>query len=227
VRVGILGGTGPLGRGLALRLAAAGAEVVLGSRDAARGGAAAAELLAAWPTRRLVLEGAGNEEAAGGDLVVLATPWEAASATAGQLRQQLAGKVVVSVASALVRQGRELHALVPARGSVAAAVASALPASAVAAAGHHLPAGPLADLDAELDADVLVCADGAEAKEATMALFASVAGLRPLDAGSLASAGALESFTAVLATLNIRYKARSALRLAGLAVAGGPGERAR
>ena len=220
VQVGILGGTGPLGRGLTARLAAAGIEVVIGSRDEARASAVAAEVVDAWVGRTLPIRGAGNEEAAAADLVVLATPWDAALPTARSLARALSGKVVVSVANALVRQGREMHALVPPRGSIAAAVQAALPGTAVAAAGQHLPASVLADLEAELAADVLVCADSDEARESTMGLFGSIAGLRPLDAGSLASASAIEAFTAVLITLNIRYKAHSTLRLEGLHGAG-------
>jgi NADPH-dependent F420 reductase len=216
MRVGILGGTGPLGRGLALRLAAHGTEVVVGSREADRASDVVKELLGAWPGRSLPLAAAANESAAQSDLVVLATPWDAAVPTAGQLAPLLGGKVVVSVGNALVRQGREMHALVPPRGSVAAAVQAALPGSAVAAAGHHLPAATLADLGDELEADVLVCGDSDEAKSATMALFSGIAGLRALDAGSLASAAAVEAFTAVLVTLNMRYRAHSTLRVAGL-----------
>lgn len=199
-----------------MRLAAAGHEVVIGSRDEERAAAAAAELLDSWPDRRLVVSGAGNETASASDLVVLATPWDAALPTVRQLRDALAGKTVVSVANALVKQGREMHALVPARGSVAASVQAALPRSAVAAAAHHLPAATLAELASPLGADVLVCADDDDARSAAMALVDSIDGLRAIDAGSLASAGAVEAFTAVLITVNIRYKAHSMLRLVGL-----------
>jgi predicted dinucleotide-binding enzyme len=99
---------------------------------------------------------------------------------------------------------------------VAASVQAALPGSKVAAACQHLPASTLADLDATLESDVLVCADSAEARSATMDLLASVPGLRPVDAGSLASAAAIEAFTAVLITVNMRYKAHTTLRLGGL-----------
>ncbi len=215
MRVGILGGTGPLGRGLALRLAASGTEVVIGSRQAERARAVAGELCGTLG-RELAIAGEANDVACGTELVVLAAPWDAAVPTALSLAEVLTGKVVVSVANALVRQGREMHALVPPRGSVAAGVQAALPGSAVAAAGHHLPADTLADLEAPVDADVLVCADAEEAKKATMDLFGRVSGLRALDAGSLASAAAVEAFTAVLVTLNMRYKAHSTLRLAGL-----------
>lgn len=216
MRVGILGGTGPLGRGLALRLAAAGTEVVIGSRDAERARAVVGELVDAWPGRRLALRGEENHEAAGAELVVMAPPWDAAVPTALSLADTLAGKVVVSVGNALVRQGREMHALMPPRGSVAAGVQAALPRSAVAAAGHHLPADTLADLEASLDADVLVCADDDAAKKAAIDLVEQMPGLRALDAGSLASAAAVEAFTAVLVTLNMRYKGHSTLRIAGL-----------
>ena len=216
VRVGILGGTGPLGRGLALRLAAAGSEVVIGSRDAERGASLVAELLASRPDHRLSLTGTGNEEAARGEIVVVATPWEAAVPTARPLAEALAGKVVVSVANALVRQGREMHALVLPRGSVAAGLQAALPLSRVTAAGHHLPADRLADLDDDLRADVLVCGDDEAARDDTAGLIASVPGLRPLHAGSLASASAVEAFTAVLISLNMRYKAHSTLQIVGI-----------
>jgi NADPH-dependent F420 reductase len=216
VRVGILGGTGPLGRGLAVRLAASGAEVVVGSRLAERAEAVVADVVAAWPGRNLSIAGAGNEAAAAAETVVLATPWDAAVPTARSLAGALEGKVVVSVANALVRQGREMHALVLPRGSVAAAVQAVLPGSEVTAAGHHLPADRLADLDDDLRADVLVCGDSEAARDATAALYGTVTGLRPLIAGSLASASAVEAFTAVLITMNMRYKAHSTLQIAGI-----------
>jgi hypothetical protein len=216
VLVGILGGTGPLGRGLALRLAAAGTSVTLGSRDPERAASVAAEIVAAWSDRSLAIGGAGNETAGGADLVVVATPWEAAVSTVREIEGVLAGKVVVCVANALIREGKEMLAVIPPRGSVAAGVAAALPDARVAAAGHHLPAHVLGDLDRPLVSDVLVCSDHAEAKSAAMDLMGLIAGLRPLDAGGLAAASAVEAFTAVLVGLNIRYKAQSTLGLLGL-----------
>ena len=107
-------------------------------------------------------------------------------ATVRAAGQALAGKVVVSMANALVKDGREMLALIPPRGSVAAALQAALPGSMVAAAFHHLPASELEDLDSGLEADVLVCSDHAEATRPTMDLVGAIDGLRPLDAGSLA-----------------------------------------
>src|SRR5579875_1405016 len=118
--VGILGGTGPAGRALGTRLAASGTPVVLGSRTEARGAEIAREVRAAWPGRALALSGGSNAAAAAADLVVVATPWEGAASTVIELAEALAGKVVVSMVNALARFGREFHALVPVRGSVAA-----------------------------------------------------------------------------------------------------------
>ncbi|MDA8070417.1 MAG: NADPH-dependent F420 reductase [Actinomycetota bacterium] len=218
MHIGILGGTGPLGRGLAVRLAAAGHQVAIGSRDAARATAVCEELRGAWPDRSLALAGMGNAAAvaAGAGTVVLATPWEAALGTVADLGEDLAGATVVSVGNALVRQGREAHALVPPRGSVAAMVQAALPASAVVAAGHHLPARSLADLDHDLRSDVLVCSDHPEAATAVVSLLDSVPGLRGVAAGSLAQAAAIEAFTAVLVTVNMTHRVHSTLQLAGL-----------
>jgi NADPH-dependent F420 reductase len=216
VHVGILGGTGPLGRGLALRLADGGVAVSLGSRDPERADALVAELVRRWPGRELGIVGVANSAAAQAEIVVLATPWDAAVPTARELAGSLRGKVVVSVANVIVKQGREMLALAPPRGSLAEALQAALPDASVVGACHHLPAGPLGDLETLLDADVLVCSDHPEATEVTMAMLGVVEGLRPLDAGSLDVAGAIEAFTAVLASLNVRYRVRSTLRLAGL-----------
>jgi 8-hydroxy-5-deazaflavin:NADPH oxidoreductase len=216
VHVGILGGTGPAGRGVAVRLAEVGVEVTIGSRDAERAAGVVSELLGRWPGRDLAIAGGDNARAAAADLVVVATPWDSCIPTVRALRDPLAGKVVVSMANALQKEGREMLALVPPRGSVAAAVQAALPDSPVAAAFHHLPASEMENLESGLEADVLVCSDHPQATAATLELVERMRGLRPLDAGSLNQAAAIEAFTAVCITLNIRHKVHSTLRLAGI-----------
>jgi NADPH-dependent F420 reductase len=216
MHVGILGGTGPAGRGLAVRLAAAGNQVTLGSRDAQRAADVANHVVTRWPDRRLSIGGADNAGAAGADVVVLATPWDSAVSTLTPIRDLLANRVVISMANALVKEGREMWALVPPRGSVAAAVQAALPTALVAAAFHHLPASEMENLDSGLQADVLVCSDHSEATAQTVTLIDAMPGLRPLDAGSLNQAAAIEAFTAVCITLNIRYKVHSTLRMEGM-----------
>ena len=214
--MGILGGTGPAGRGVAARLADAGVRVTIGSRDAGRAVGVAADVVDRWPGRNLEISGAENAGAAKAEVVVVATPWDSAVATVRALREPLTGKVVVSMANALVKEGREVLALMPPRGSMAAAVQAVLPESLVAAAFHHLPASEMEDLESGLQADVLVCSDHPEATAITVGMVERVGGLRPLDAGSLSQAAAIEAFTAVCITLNIRHKAHSTLRIAGI-----------
>lgn len=125
------------------------------------------------------------------------------------------------MANALVKVGSEFQALIPPRGSVAAAVQAEIPKALVAAAFHHVPARELGDLAHPLDGDVLVCSDHSEAHAATAELIEAIPGLRPLDAGSLSNAGPIEAFTAVILNLNIRYRVRSGIRLPGIEVAKG------
>ena len=216
MHVGILGGTGPAGRGVAVRLADAGIRVTVGSRDAERAALIVAELEDKVPEVAPMIEGADNAGAAAAELVVVATPWDSVVPTVRALREPLAGKVVISMANALIREGKEMLPLVPPRGSVAAAVQAALPDSLVAAAFHHVPASEMENLDSGLEADVLVCSDHPAATTATVGLVEQIRGLRPLDAGSLNQAAAIEAFTAVCITLNIRHKAHSTLRLSGI-----------
>jgi len=123
--------------------------------------------------------------------------------------------VVVSMANALIKEGREFLALMPPRGSVAATLQAVLPRSLVSASFHHLPASDMETLDHPMAADVLVCSDYPEASEATVALVDRIEGLRGIDAGSLSQAAAIEAFTAVLITVNIRHKVHAAVQLAG------------
>lgn len=216
MHVGIVGGTGPAGMGLALRLAAAGVQVTVGSRTAERATEKVGEALERWADRDLRIDAVQNGSAADADLVVLATPWDAAVATATGLADALAGKVVVSMANALQRVGDEFQPLIPPRGSVAESVQAALERSHVGAAFHHVPARLLGNLDQEMDSDVLVCGDRPQAIAQTEELVASIPGLRPVTAGSLSLAGAIEAFTGVLLNVNVRHKARASIKLTGL-----------
>ena len=219
MRVGVLGGTGPAGNGLAARLASVGVGVVIGSRSADRARAACETIAERWPGRSLDLSGAENGTAAEAEIVVVATPWDAAASTAASVAKQLEGKVVISMANALAKVGDEFEPLVPPRGSVAAHVQHATPASLVAAAFHHLPARTLANLDRPVESDVLICSDHPSAYEATAELVDLIPNLRPLNAGSLSNAGPIEAITAVLLQLNVRYRARAAVRLTGIDLA--------
>jgi NADPH-dependent F420 reductase len=216
VRIGIIGGTGPAGTGLALRLAVAGYEVVVGSRSADRSREVVAELVAAWPGRGIEIGAGDNAEAAACDLVVVATPWDSAATVVSENAAALTGKVVVTMANALVRVGKEFQPLVPPRGSIAAHVQAAIPASRVVAAMQHIPAKELGNLDHHVDSDVLICSDFPDAIEVVSDIVAKIPGCRPLNTGGLSNALALEAFTAVLLQLNVRYKTRVAPRLTGI-----------
>jgi hypothetical protein len=214
--VAILGGTGALGRGLAARLAAAGHPVTLGSRDAARAAASAAELAAKLaPTVDVnhLLSGAANSDAAATHgLVLLATPWDASGESLSELARPLAGAVVVSAINPLGFDADGPYALQVAEGSAAEQVAALLPDSQVAAAFHHLSAPSLLKLDHDLTGeDVLVCADDDTARQAALELTTAVTGVPGIDAGPLRQARQLEAFTAVLISINKRYATRSGL----------------
>ena len=224
MRIGILGGTGPAGKALAARLASVGFDVVVGSRSKYRAMEVVDNLLEQWPDRRLPIVAADNAGAASTDVVVIATPWDGATQTATSVRDHLRGKVVMSMANALTRLGKEFQPLVPPRGSVAASVQAAVPECLVAAAFHHVPAKELGDLNEPIESDVLICSDHASAVEVTSEIVAKIPNMRPLNAGELAMATPIESFTAVLLQLNLHYKTRVALKLTGIA---GDGQQAR
>jgi 8-hydroxy-5-deazaflavin:NADPH oxidoreductase len=216
MRIGILGGTGPAGRGLAARLASIGYPTVIGSRSKYRAMEVRDSLVEQWPVLAEMLEAGDNAEAADCDLVVIATPWDSAAGTAQENADALAGKIVISMANALVRVNKEFQPLVPPRGSVAAHVQAAVPKCRLVAAFHHLPATELGQIDHPIDSDVLICGDDSSAVREVSEIVAKFPGCRPLDAGELSNATAIEAFTAVLLQLNVRYKTRVAPKLTGI-----------
>jgi len=216
MQIGILGATGPAGSALGVRLASVGFDVVLGSRQLQRATEGVDRLRADWPDLQLPLVPGDNEAAADADVVVIATPWESAATTAQSLADRLAGKVLVSMANALVRVGTEFQPLVPPRGSVAGHVQAAVRDAHVVAAFHHLPAKELGHLGHPIDSDVLICGDVKSAVHTVMEITEKIPGCRPLDAGELSNATAIEAFTAVLLQLNVRYKTRVAPKLTGI-----------
>ncbi len=209
--VGILGGTGPAGRGVAVRLAAAGHDVVLGSRDAERATQVASTL-------QRGITGASNDDAARSEIVVVATPWDSAVATVRSVRETLAGKIVISMVNALTKEGREMLPLYPPRGSMAAQIAASLPDSRVVGAFHHLPASEMENLESGLAADVVIFGDDAAARTAVETLVNEMPGLRAVVAGTMSLASAVEAFTAVCISINIRHKAHCYVTLAGLSI---------
>jgi NADPH-dependent F420 reductase len=217
MRIGIFGGTGPAGSALGARLASVGYSVILGSRSKDRAQEAKNAITTEWPDLALDIDGGDNAEAAGADLVVIATPWDSAATTAHEHADALKDKVVVCMANALIRVGGEFQPLVPPRGSVAAHVHAAVPECRLVAAFHHLPAKELGNLGHPIeDVDVLICSDDPAATKVVSEIVDKLPGCRPLDAGQLSNAMAIEAFTAVLLQLNVRYKTRVAPKLTGI-----------
>lgn len=205
MKVAVVGGTGDFGLALAQRLAEAGADVVIGSRDAGRAQAKAVEAGAAG--------GAANADAVHGvDVVVLAVKAEAALPTAAELADAIGDTPVVSVASELRFAKNGVHPTEDER-SIAERTQELLRAP-VAAGLHSLAAASLAR--GKADGDALVCGDDAGAKDLALELASLVVAGRALDAGPLASARALEGMTAVIVNLNRRYKGHAGVRIVGL-----------
>ncbi|MEU8303995.1 NADPH-dependent F420 reductase [Actinomadura sp. NPDC048955] len=209
--IGILGGTGDQGKGLARRFALAGHRVTIGSRKAERAQAAADELGAGLP-----VSGAENPVAAGGsDVVIVAVPWDGHRATLESLRAELAGKIVVDCVNPLgFEKGKGAFALPVEEGSAAEQAAAVLPDSRVVAAFHHVSARLLLDPEVdEMELDVLVLGNDREATDLVQALAGRIPGMRGVYGGRLHNAHQIEAFTANLISMNRRYKAHAGLRI--------------
>lgn len=206
MQIALLGGTGDIGQGLALRLAHdTSHDVVVGSRDAQKAHARADEYEAELAGRDVdaSIGAAENPEAAAGaDIVVLSVPAYYLSDTVEAVADALADAVLVSPAVGMQRDEAGLHYNPPGVGSVTELAAQAAPDDVpVVGAFHNLAAGRLANLDASLGWDVPVVGDDDDAKEAVTTVVDEIEGLRPLDAGPLANAGEVESLTALLINL--------------------------
>ena len=212
----ILGGTGPEGKGLALRLAMAGEPVTIGSRDAARGAAAAGELAALASGTQI--QGADNAgAAASGDVVFLAFPYEGQRATLEQLGDVLAGKVVVNVIAPMAfERGKGARAVEVEAGSAAQEAQQLLPDSRVVAAFQNVSAEELQETGHAMEGDVVVCSDHADAKRLVMGLADKINNLRGVDGGSLANAKYVEQITPMLVNINRIYKVHSSIKIVGI-----------
>jgi NADPH-dependent F420 reductase len=217
--VTIVGATGDLGFGLALRLARAGVAVTIGSRDADRAAEAAARVAAAVPGAKV--DGLANPEAAAAnDLVVLSVPFATQAATLRSLREALrAGTVLLDVTVPLAAAvgGRPTRVLSVWQGSAAQQAQELVPAGVTVVSGlHTVAARHLSALDHELDEDTLLAGDDRAAKARVAELIGLIPGLRPIDAGRLEMARITEQLTALTIGINIRHKATAGLKITGL-----------
>jgi NADPH-dependent F420 reductase len=214
----IIGGTGALGYGLALRWARAGREVVIGSRKPERAEEAAEKVAAAVPDAKV--EGLGNEDAAKrGPIVFLTVPFRAQSETLNNLREALAeGQMLVdcTVPTAAAVSGKATRTVGVWQGSAAQQAQEMVPDGVtVISALHTVSASALAD-DEPLDEDILVCGDKKADKTRVAALIEEIEGLRAVNAGALETARIVETLTPMLISINIRYKAHAGIKVTGL-----------
>jgi hypothetical protein len=215
----IVGGTGALGYGLALRLGLTGTPVVIGSRDAGRAHEAAARASAQVPGGRF--GGAQNAEAvAGCELVILSVPFRSQSETLTNLKNVLTPDQLVidaTVPLAAAVSGKATRLLGVWQGSAAEQAQEMVPDGVrVVSAFHTVSASLLADLDHALDEDVLVCGDRRVDKDRVMELVDRIAGLRPVNAGALEMARIVEGLTPLIISINVRNKINAGIRITGL-----------
>jgi NADPH-dependent F420 reductase len=215
----IVGGTGALGAGLALRWAKAGRSVVIGSRSAERAVEAAARVREAVPGAEV--EGLENEEAARrGEVVFLTVPFRAQSENLNNLRGALQpGQILVdcTVPLAAAVSGKATRSLGVWQGSAAQQAQEMVPDGVTVVSTLHTVAAPvLSDLDAELGEDVLICGDRKADKARVALLVEAIAGLRAVNAGALETARIVEQLTPLLISVNTRYKVHAGIRLTGL-----------
>lgn len=210
--VAVLGGTGPQGRGLARRFAAAGLPVVIGSRSAERAGSTASELAEA--TGGPVTGAANADAAARGDIVIVAVPWDGHKELLEELAPVLEGKIVVDCVNPMGFDKQGAFALEVEEGSAAQQAEAVLPNSRVVAAFHHVSAVLLEDPSVDsMDTDVMVLGDDREATDLVRELAGKIPGMRGIYAGRLRNAHQVEALTCNLISINRRYKAHSGVRI--------------
>lgn len=213
--IAVLGGTGQEGSGLAMRWAKAGHRVILGSRDAAKAAAAASAMNAAVGGANV--SGKTNKDAAGAaDIVVLTVPFAAQRSTVEEVREALAGKILIDATAPLVPP-KVARVQLPPGGSAVAAIQAALgEAVRVVSAFQNVSAQHLKDLLHEVDCDVLVCGDDPAARETVIGLAADI-GLRGIHAGPIVNSAGAEALTSILIAMNMRYKVPgTGIRITGL-----------
>ena len=211
-----LGGTGPEGRGLALRFALAGEDVIIGSRDASRAATAAEELKELAPGSRI--EGAANADAAAAaDVVFLAFPYEGQRPTLESIPEAMAGKIVVDVIAPMqFQRGLGASAVEVEAGSAAQEAQGLLPDSLVVSAFQNISAEELQEPDTTMEGDVVVCSDHAEPKALVMELVGKISHLRAVDGGALSNSKYVEQITPMLVNINRIYRIHAGIKIVGV-----------
>jgi NADPH-dependent F420 reductase len=212
--IGILGGTGPEGRGLAVRFALAGINVVIGSREASRAVEAVGKIND--KVKGDLVTGSVNAVASQAEVIIISVPYPAQAKTIKPLRQSLEGKIIINVVAPMTfSDGNATATLVP-EGSAARQSQLLLPNSRVVGAFHHLSARDLLDPVRSVESDVIVCSDHQDAKNQVMDLAELIPGIRAVDGGELNNARYAENLTSLLLNINRIYKAHSSIKIVGI-----------
>lgn len=215
MRIGFIGGTGEEGMGLAYRFAKAGHDCIIGSRAIEKADAAVAELKE--KDGALPITGATNDDAvAQADIVIVTTPYTAQAATLPPLAKGLVGKIVISTVVPMAFEGGRASLTAVPEGSAAQQEQALLPESTVVAAFQNLSARKLLK-GGPLEADVVVCADDADARTKVMQLAEEIEGVRGVNGGALANSQMVEGVTVLLVSINRAYKTQAGIRIAGIA----------
>lgn len=213
--IGFIGGTGPEGRGLALRFALAGEDVLIGSRDADRAQQAADSVREIAPT--ISIGGGLNAEVAKrSDTIVVAVPYAAQKPTLESLKGELSGKLIINVVAPLTFSKGIASAVRVDAGSAALEAREIVPDATHTAAFHNVSAQELLVPDRPLDTDIVVFGEEAEAKKKVIALAETIKGARGVDGGGLENARYCEDLTALLLNINRIYKAHSMIKIVGI-----------
>jgi NADPH-dependent F420 reductase len=217
--IAVLGGTGPAGMGLALRWARAGEAVLIGSRDAQRAQEAARAIAQKAGSQARVTGVEHSAACAAAEILVLTVPFEGQATLLKQLKPAIrTGSILIDATVALAASvgGRASRTLGVWQGSSAQQAAELVPKGVSVAAAFHNLSAELLNGDEDLDCDVIVCSDDANAGQVTRRLAAKIPGVRAIDGGKLENARTLEQITALLIGLNIRHKGHAGIRVTGL-----------
>ena len=212
--LGFLGGTGPEGKGLALRFALAGEKVFIGSRTSSRGIEASNSLKKFSDDN--IFGGTNSEAASKSDVIVAAMPYEGQRETLETLKTSLTGKIVITVVAPLIFNKGAISALPVKDGSAALEAQKILPESRIIGAFQNISARDLLIPSKPIDADVIVCGDDQDAKDYVITLANMIQGVRGINGGGLKNAGYVENLTALLLNINQVYKSHSSIRISGV-----------
>jgi NADPH-dependent F420 reductase len=215
-KIGFIGGTGPEGKGLGLRMAMAGHEVILGSRNIDRANTAVEDIKKLVNEKLLIRGESNNQTASESDIVFITVPYEGHKNTLIDLESELSGKIVVDTVVPIRFIKGNFEPITVTEGSAAEEAAASLPNSSIIGAFHNVSAVALIEPATLIDCDVLVTGNDLQAKTEVMKLAEDINGIRAVDGGRIENSKQVEDLTVLLLTINKIYKKHSMIKIVGL-----------